>query len=202
LGVINAACGPEEINVSGHVTDAGPCLYCLHIPSVLDEDRVLLKLIVRATGIPARQVFQLLDQKAPLQPVHLRAIERHRQLGPGALADYDGATVDALYRAAFVYGETEVQTATGAPTAVAAPYITALAGFLLAAEALKAAGGEPYRQYRLGPGETDVAAVKYEESLLRSPCARMLSNPQRWNGSECLCRSRRRLRILRERYCV
>lgn len=202
LEVINAACGPEEINLSGHVTGKGACVYCIHLPAVLDGERILLRLISRATGMPPPQVFQLLDQKVPLQPVQLRAIEQHRGLNRGALSDYAGEALEVLYRSELIYGETQVRTASGAPAAVAAPHITALAGFLLAGEALKAGGGEPYRPYRLGPGESLVRAVKYEESLLRSPLARLLSSPKRWEGTECLCRSRRRLRILAERYGV
>jgi len=80
--------------------------------------------------------------------------------------------------------------------AVAAPYVTALAGVLLAGEALKASSGVE-AAHRLG---AHGVATKYEESIKHGPTRALLTYPRRWPTSECLCQSRRRLRLLHERY--
>jgi hypothetical protein len=88
-------------------------------------------------------------------------------------------------------------------TTVAAVFVTALAGFVLAGfvlagEALKAGGGEAFVPYRLGvPGQL---GTKHEESLFHSPNTSLVAPARRHEGSACLCRSPRRLRIMRQRY--
>lgn len=82
--------------------------------------------------------------------------------------------------------------------AVAAPWVTALAGILLAGEALKSTSGELAR-WRLGPAN-DSPAIKYAENPYNTPTDALLSRPERWEGDECLCRSPRRLELLRRRY--
>lgn len=82
--------------------------------------------------------------------------------------------------------------------AVAAPFTTALAGFLLAGEALKTAAGADYNQHRLGP--LGMIATQYLESPWASPADAFLQNPPRWPTHECLCQNGRRLALIRVRY--
>lgn len=195
LDLVNAACGVDEITVSGHRTGTGPCVCCLHMEEVLDAQAVRVRLLSHATGMNPRMVAIYLVKEAPLEPQVIRNIERHRGLAPGALAQYEHQTLEALRRGALLYGQTKVDTETGT-VAVAAPYVTALAGVLLAAEALKRATPELTR-YALGPsGECS----KVEERIDRGPIDALTSRPARWNGSECLCQSTRRLRLIAERY--
>jgi hypothetical protein len=116
----------------------------------------------------------------------------------GAFDDYLNKTLETLYREKFLYGEALVETDGGGRAAVAAPFITALAGFLLAGEALKAGAGEPYAPFRLGP--TGEIATMYREDPWGTPTNALFLNPPRWPTGECLCRSRLRLGILRARY--
>lgn len=198
LELIDAACSPDEISVSGHRTDDGPCIYCLHIENVLNSEQIRMKLIMRATGFNRDRVLAFLFDHTPLDDQHLREIEVHRGEPEGTYADYRGADLDTLYRKELLYGETRVKTTSGAEAAVASPFVTALAGFLLAAEALKMSGGDRYGPYRLGAlGELPTI---YRESLFGSPADRLLLPVERWRGNECLCRSGRRRRLLRERY--
>ncbi|HEX8092819.1 ThiF family adenylyltransferase [Jatrophihabitans sp.] len=196
LEVINAACHPHEVTISGHRTDDGPCVCCLHMADVLDRERVLMRLIAAGTGMSERMVSQLLITNAPLNAQHVTAIERHRNLPPGSLASSQGETLEVAWRKQLLYGVMTITTSTGAVAAVAAPHVTALAGALLAGEALKASIPDA-ATHRLGPVGL---ATKYAEDPTMGPAYALLSNPPRWPGSECLCRSTRRLRLLRERY--
>lgn len=195
LDVLNAACGDLDATVSAHRTDDGPCVYCLHIENVLDSETTRVRILARETGIHDRMVAELLTRSVPLNATHLRAIEQHRGEPPGALSHWQGQTLDVLYRERILYGEARVRSG-DASAAVVAPYVTALAGVLLASELLKRAGDPELRATALGPGGL---AVKYEESLAHGS-AGMLTNPPRWPSSECLCRSTRRLALLRDRY--
>lgn len=198
LDVVDAACSPSQISISGHRTDDGPCIYCLHIENVLAADTIRKRLLVRATGFNEKLVVALLLSDATLADQHLQAIEAHRGLPAGSLHRFRGERLETLYSEELLYGEARITTASGAEGAVAAPFTTALAGFLLAAEALKAGGGEECSSYRLGPWGN--IATQYLESLWASPADAFRENPARWSTHECLCRNSRRLSLLRERY--
>lgn len=197
LDVLNAACGDLDATVSAHRTDVGPCVYCLHIENVLDSETTRVRILARETGIHDRMVAELLTRSVPLNATHLRAIEQHRGEPSGALSHWQGQTLDVLYRERILYGEARVRSG-DASAAVVAPYVTALAGVLLASELLKRTGDAALRATALGPSGL---AVKYEESLAHGSVG-MLTNPRRWPTSECLCRSTRRLTLLHDRYAL
>jgi ThiF family len=198
LEVVNSACSPTAIAVSGHVTGDGPCVYCLHLPQVLDGERTLAKLIAAATGLPLMTVIPFMVDHVKLGDDHLRQIERHLQLPTGALQEHRGDEIEELYRSALLYGEVGIKTSDGLEAAVAAVFVTALAGFILAGEALKAGAGEAFAPHRLGV--RGQLGTKYEESLFDSANTSLISLAPRHVGSECLCRSPRRLRLMRQRY--
>jgi ThiF family len=193
--LVNAACHPEEITVSGHRTGDGPCVCCLHMEQVLDARTIKIRLLAAATGLNERMITEYLVQGTPLSVQVIRQIERHRCMQTGALQRYENLTLDDLRAGELLYGATVVTTDSGS-VAVAAPYVTALAGVLLASEALKAAV-PALRVHRLGPHGLH---VKYEENRHAGPLHSLLTTPARWSGSECLCRSTRRLRLLADRY--
>lgn len=195
LEVINAACNPVEVHLSSHRTDDGPCMCCLHMEEVLDTATVRVRLIKASTGLNEPMINHYLASEQPMPPQLLRWIEQFRGLPVDALAAYEGRTLEELRVGALLYGATPVSTGTGT-VAVAAPYITALAGVLLAGEALKAATPELH-EHRLG---VHGPAIKYAENPVMGADRAMLTNPPRWTGSECLCRSTRRTRLLAERY--
>lgn len=194
LEVVNAACDGADVFVSGHVTDQGPCVYCLHIEQVLDSEAARINILARETGIPPRAVAQLVDQDVPLNQTHLTAIERHRGLETGALDRYCGQTLEELFESALRYGEQHIDLDDETRVAIPAPYVTALAGILLAAEALKA-GQSDLHPYRLGPG---ALGIRYYEAV--GDAGGMLTDPPRYAGGECLCNDPRRLRLLKARY--
>lgn len=130
----------------------------------------------------------------PLQPGQLRSIERYRGLSGGALSAYEGQSLERLWQEALLYGEAALEVE-NTRVAVAAPFVTALAGLLLAAETAKPANLDSLS--KLGPGGV---AIKYEESPFASPEYAYLSSPERWPTSECLCRSSRRIRLMKRRY--
>lgn len=190
LEAVNAAVGADLIAVSGHRTGSGPCMCCLHMPEVLDAAAIKNRLIANGTGLDQNQVNELRVRRTPLDDPHLRHIERHRRLEPGALANHAGATLDELYNADILYGETEVTTASGTTVAVAAPFVTALAGVLLAGEALKRTT-PAMRPYALG---TDGPAIQYRENPYAPAHGYLDAHVPR--SGICLCRSVRRLRVL------
>lgn len=195
LELVNAACNPTEVHISRHRTGDGPCVCCLHMEEILDSTAVRSRLLQAATGLNEAMVLHYLASDQPMPPQLLRGIERFRGLPDGALAKYEGRTLEELRVGELLYGETPVSTDTGT-VAVAAPYVTALAGVLLAGEALKAATPE-LDEFRLGPSGSH---IKYAENPLAGARWALLTNPPRWPGSECLCGSTRRLRIMRQRY--
>lgn len=198
LEVANAACGDADINLSGHRTDEGPCIYCLYIGDVLDAEKTREAMMVRELGLPAGIVRVLRLRHAGLEAQHLRQIEAHRGEVLRALDEFRGAQVEEIFDEYVLYGETKVADEEGNSSLLQLPFVPSLAGVLLAGEALKAGGGTELAPYRLGPGGLD---TEYYESLLEAPVG-MLSMHPRWAGSECLCRSQRRLGLMRERYRI
>ena len=194
LELINAACHPDVVMLSRHITDDGPCVCCLHMEGVLDRQSTRAEMIRQATGLDVRTVIQLLVSGQKLGARRLRDIETHREMPGGSLRAYEERSLEDLWREQLLYGETRVRV-DGAVVAVAAPHVTALAGFLLAAEASK----PPHLPATLGLGPHG-AAVRYSESPYSSPLYARLDNPPRWHTTECLCRSTRRLRLMRQRY--
>ncbi|MEO7572379.1 MAG: hypothetical protein ABIX10_08070 [Acidimicrobiales bacterium] len=189
LEVLNAAVGNDLVVISGHRTGSGPCMCCLHMPQVLDATAIKNRLIADGTGLDQRLVNEARVRRTPLDDQHLRHVERHRGLRPGALARYAGLTLDELYEAEILYGETRITTPAGTAVAVAAPFVTALAGVLLAGEALKRSmpAAAPYA---LGPNGP---AIQYRENPYAPQHAYLDAHIPR--SATCLCRSVRRLRL-------
>lgn len=190
LEVVNAAVGGNDIAVSGHRTGNGPCMCCLHMPAVLNEEGIKNRLIAKATGIPQPVVNALRVGAQPLNEAQIRGVERHQGFADGALAHHVGSTLDVLYEADLLYGETAVTTADGTSVAVASPFVTALAGVLLAGEALKRSTPElaAHALGSSGPG------VQYRENVY-SP-ENGYTDRILFRSDICLCRSVRRLRVL------
>lgn len=197
LEVINAACAPREVMISGHRTGAGPCVCCLHMAQTLDSERIRWRLIAWETGFNRDLVLALLTEEPPLESQHLEAIEHHRGLPAGSLSSYLGSTLNELWQAELLYGESRIQNGR-VTAAVAAPWITSLAGFLLAAEAMKR-DDSALSGHQLGPGGAR-PHIKWEENVYGSPEDGILSSPPRWRSNECLCRSPRRRRLTIARY--
>lgn len=196
LVVVNAACHPHEVTVSGHVTGQGPCVCCLHMKDILDARKVRMRLIADATGMNELMVAELLTAGAPLNLAHVRGIAKHRGIGEADLNHFQGKTLDDLWREELLYGAAAIATESGSAVAVAAPFVTALGGTFLASELLKR-GDANTRDRALGP---DGSFIKYVENPYASPLFADRDSPPRWEGSECICRSTRRMRILTQRY--
>jgi hypothetical protein len=198
LELINAACSQSEVMISGHRTDDGPCVCCLHMPDVMDAKKIRARLISEATGLVFRQVVVWINQRTPLPAQAIGGIESNTQRPKGSLSGYVGRTIDELWSEQFMYGAAAVGKDNGAAAQVAAPWVTALGGFLLATEALKTVVPD-LEGYRLGPSGKGFG-TRYAEAVYATPMFAQLTFPPRWSGSECLCRSPRRLRLLRARY--
>lgn len=189
LEVINAAVDADLVAVSGHRTGSGPCMCCLHMPQVLDADAIKNRLIADSTGLPPAKVNLLRVRRTPLEDRLLRQIENHRRLTSGALAHHVGSTLDDLYTAEILYGETVAKAPGGTAVAVASPFVTAVAGFLLAGEALKH-GTPSLEALALGPTGP---AIQYRENPYTPEHGLLDAHIPR--SELCLCRSVRRLRL-------
>lgn len=192
LRLVNAACHTDQVTVSRHMTGEGPCVCCLQIGELLDASRTRANMIARETGLPFESVLLLLVKGLPMDRRQLEQIAKYRGEVFDSFAEYEGRSLDALWRSRMLYAETRVRTERGVG-AVAAPYVTALAGFLLAVEATRPST----RMNVFGPA---AEALKYEEFVYGSPGNALLTKPERWPTSECLCRSTRRSRLTEEMY--
>ncbi|HEV7679553.1 MAG TPA: ThiF family adenylyltransferase [Candidatus Dormibacteraeota bacterium] len=196
LEVINAACHPEEISISHHITDDGPCVCCLHMADVLNSEQKRTRIIARDTGFDEREVIVMLNTRQQLSPEHLRKIEHHCMMQEHALDQYEGRTLYDLWHGKLLYAEALIHLDGGdTQVTVATPFVTALAGFMLAAEAVKPTTIDPHLQ--LGPHSR---ASRYVENPFASPEYAQLDSPPRWNTPACLCRSPRRIHLMRDRY--
>jgi molybdopterin/thiamine biosynthesis adenylyltransferase len=196
LDVVNAACGEHDLRVSGHRTDDGPCVYCLYLPDLLDAELTRKRMIVRETGFEPRYVAQLRVNKVKLGSQHLRQIEDQRDMDRGSLPRSPRMTLDELFDRHLLYGEAQFEDTQGRRGVLTLPFVPGLAGVLLAAEALKRSLDPPRLDLALGPKGP---ATEYSEDLFDWPgglCARY----PRVEGSACLCRSKRRLALMHERY--
>lgn len=195
LDLINAACAPELVVVSRHRTTDGPCVCCLHMRDALDTEQVTYKIIMGSTGLSKPRVILLLQNEWPLTSEDLRTIETHNGYDSHALDEWLGQPLIELHTRQLLYGRHSVTSSDG-PADVAAPYVTALAGIILAAEALKYATPD-LDDISLGPHGL---ATTWAENPFGTPLDRQLQREDRWPGHECLCRSTRRTRIMEERY--
>lgn len=194
---ISAACNATEATVSGHVTDDGPCPYCLLLPQVRNSENIRIRRIADLMETSPREIALRWARLVPLNPTDTSKIERQMKLNPGSLDRWVGSTVNEFYEGFLRYAEIPVG-ASGTRASVPAAFVSALAGFLAAAELLK--WSEPtLRRYRLGPhGEV---GVLYRENAFH-PDAPLIRTPRRCEDSFCLCRSTRRLRLMKERYSL
>lgn len=193
LDLVNAAVAPDLAAISGHRTGQGPCVWCLHLPDVLDENTVKNKLIAASTGMEPAIVNVLRVRQTPLAIDVLEEIERRTGRARGAFARYEGKTLDELYAEQLLYGESEIPTDTGV-VAVASPFVTTLAGALLAAEAYKRSTPHLH-EYALGTGQVGVR--RWENPAAPSAAQIDADAPRH---PLCLCRNTRRLRLTAARY--
>lgn len=193
--LINAACSPDEVQISGHVTGNGPCVCCLQMPQVTDRHLARKRMIAAATGLPEDMVSHLVTLGVPLEVPHLQQIERTQELPGGGLAQYVGRSLLDVWNDQLIYGGTVVRSGGAMRGIVANAFVTALAGVLLAAEALK--HDNPIEgQKLLGP----TSETQYRESPYAGPLHGTLDNILRWPTDECLCRSTRRALIASQIY--
>jgi hypothetical protein len=195
LDLINAACASDLIVVSRHRTTDGPCVCCLHMRDALDTEQATYKILMGATGLSKKRVISMLQNEWPLTNQDLRTIETHQGYDTHELDDWLGQPLTELHRRRLLYGRHRVTSSDG-PADVAAPYVTALAGIILAAEALKYATSD-VDEISLGPQGLGTA---WAENPFGNPLDRLIQEEPRWPGHECLCRSARRTRILAARY--
>ncbi|GEM_PF-1645301 len=188
--ILNASTGPTRVEVSRHgFGDGGPCLYCLYLPEVLE--RAPIRLAVVRTGFPQKTVAEMLMPGNPhrLSAGNIRGIERHNELPPGSLRRFEGRTLHELLADHLWYGQAPVPLADG-QALITTAFVSALAGILLLAEAIKEATVSlaPYRLTRV-----------YEQELLGVPNGFVYPGERDPTGY-CLCHDPFRLRLFEDKY--
>jgi hypothetical protein len=188
--ILNASTGPTNVEVSHHgALGERPCLYCLYLPDVLARSRV--QVAMDRSGFGQKDVAEMLvpDSRRRLTPDNVRGIERHHGLAAGALQAYVGRRLAELLDDHLWYGQAPVQTDYG-QALVTTAFVSALAGFLLLAETLKAAD-PTLAGHRL--------SGVYQQDLLGVPNGYVYAGDRDATGY-CLCHSPLRRRLWREKY--
>jgi hypothetical protein len=188
--ILNASTGPTKVEVSRHAAFGnGPCLYCLYLPEVLERSPI--HIAMARTGFGQRDLaeFMLPDSNRPLTPGNIRGIEQHNNMPLGTLKHYAGRRLPELLESQVWYSQAPVQLDNG-HALVTTAFVSALAGFLLLAEALKEAVPSlaPYR----------LAGI-YEQELMGIP-NEFLSPGKRDTTGYCLCHDPLRCRLYHEKY--
>jgi len=188
--ILNASTGATNVELSRHAEFAvQPCLYCLYLPDVLSRSPI--ELAMERTGFSQKDVAELMipDSARMLTTDNVRGIERRNDLKPGALRMFEGRRLSELLQDQLWYGQAPVSVDSGQALLTTA-FVSALAGFLLLAELLKAAD-PALAQFRL----TGV----YQQELLGIPNG-FAYTVNRDGTGYCLCHSPLRRQLYREKY--
>lgn len=132
---INAGVDGLQLHVARHrFADQLACVYCGYVDAspVASE----LDVFVALTGLPRRRVERLLEDER-LAPEDVDTMVSSRRLDPTDAHELDGAHLKDVGRAR-LYAEASIPEL--GQVRVAAPFVSALAGAILAAEVLKTPG--------------------------------------------------------------
>jgi hypothetical protein len=180
---LNAGVDGLRFHVSRHrFGDNHACLYCPYVDTeaALDEPAVYHQL----TGLSSLRVRELLAG-APLTRNDLACMMTSGRLPPGTdTSQLEGGRIQDVARAR-LYGQARVQLG-DVRLAVSAPFVSALAGAILAAELQKAQGAAA--RFRLDR-RVDVDCSGFPMGFT--------SQPPRDRGSRCLCHDPFRLEAYR-----
>lgn len=191
--VLNASTGPASVEITRHAgfgSDDEACLYCLYLPEVLE--RAPIQIAMARTGFPQREVAEFLMPDAPraLSAANVRGIEYHNGLSAGTLHAYVGRRLSDLLDDQIWYSQAPISLGGGRAALVTTAFVSAFAGFLLLAEALKEA--DPgLASYRL--------RSVYEQNLLGVPNSFQYRSQQDTTGY-CLCHDPLRKKLYSEKY--
>lgn len=187
--VLNAATGPTKVEVSRHgALGAGPCLYCLYLPTVLERSPI--QIAMEQTGFSQKDTaeFLLPDGRRLLTAGNVRGIERHNGLQAGRLRRFEGGRLADMLRE-LGYSQLRLRTGDG-DVLVTTAFVSALAGFLLLGELIKESNPD-LASFQL--------AGVYEQELLGIPNAFRYPGTRDRSGY-CLCHSRLRQQLYGEKY--
>lgn len=190
--IVNASTGPSRVEVSRHegFGGDGPCLYCLYLPELLE--RAPIRLWAARTGFDdPKDIAEMMmpENGRRLTAGNVRGVERHNGLEPGTLSRYEGRPLPELLADDRWYSQALVPTADG-QALITTAFVSALAGFLLLAEAVKEAvpALAPHRLRRI-----------YEQGLLGVPNG-FVQLGERDKTGYCLCHSPFRRDLYRRKY--
>lgn len=183
--IINAWTQRDNVGVSRHpnFSDAA-CVCCLYQPEGALPD--LDDVVASALGFPADEltiklIRMHLDLRPPLDSAMLDRIATQKGLKPGALAEFEGKSLDDLYHRG-VCGGLILQLGGSLATSdraaeVPLAFQSALAGIMLAAELYIDAGGLRARDL---PCRTEINLLKPIHGTLSSP-------ESKHRSGRCIC---------------
>lgn len=182
---LNAGVAGQQFHVSRHgFNDGFACVYCgyLDVGSPLDDAGVYAQM----TGLRPEQVRSLLDG-ATLSGSDVEALIARGLLRAHERSEFEGARLeDVVRRRAYAQAELAID---GAAISIAAPYVSAFAGAVLAAELQKAGSPQWWLNRRV-----DIDCSGYPTGLQSRA-------PQDRTG-RCLCRDMFRQNAFREMWSV
>jgi hypothetical protein len=131
---INAATDGPRLTVSTHRFGFGSCLGCLYPFNEAVSQRLFHEQVAEGTGIPLPEIRWLFEEYAPIRISHLRAISAHLSVPLERLRPAVGHPFPAFWAQELcgMVGLPEEESPEGT-----APFVSALAGALAAAEVIK-----------------------------------------------------------------
>jgi hypothetical protein len=190
--IVNAGIDGTLAEVSVHgFGDGATCLSCLAMQKELESWD--FRPIAQAVGIPPERAYELIRGNEGMTADDLECIYAAARLPAGMLATLDsfiGQPLLSLWNRV-AYSEASVQSpGAAAPARVTTAFVSAFAGVLLLAEAVK----------RLVPDLRPYQVLNsYQQQLLGVPAGGVFTHPREANGW-CLCYSAYRQAIYRAKY--
>ena len=190
--IINAGIDGTLAEVSSHGFGQGPCLACLGMQKSLESWNV--QPIAAALNLYPARVRELILGNLPMNEQDLALIQVAAGLPAEmhlTLMTFLGQPVLSLW-SRVAYSETMVQAGAAAPVRVTTAFVSAFAGVMLLAEAIKYACPE-LRQYQV--------SNSYQQQLLGVPAGGTFQHARNKQGW-CLCHSNFRQAIYRTKYAT
>lgn len=183
---LNAGVEGLRLHVSRHsFGDGHGCLYCPYVAAGEQMDE--LTVYVKLTALSATRVAALL-QGAVISAQDVADMVGRGQLPDEGAEELIGGRLQDVARAK-LYAQAAVQAPSGAELAVSAPFVSAMAGALLAAEVLK------------GPSSSWRVDRRIDVDCSGLPPGYMVDVPRDLSG-RCLCHDAFRVNAYRERWAT
>lgn len=188
--IVNAGITGTTAEVSFHVFNDGPCLACLSMEEQLESWDPYV--IATHTGLPPLRVRELITGNLRMTRADIDTMRDAGVLRPDmieSIADYEHQPLLSLWNRV-AYSEAIVTTESGEPAQVTTAFVSAFAGVLVLAEAVKRSN-PVLRPFQV--------SNSYRQDLIGVPAGGPFLYDRDASG-RCLCHSGFRQRVYRRKY--